>query len=126
MNIQESLMIKQISMMKRHPALTMEEFIARYESYHAKFGEVLFAKAARYVRRYVEPMRNPLTDEIMELDFDIIMEIWWKSSADFEQAMRELPKSNLLNAIKESGAALFASHENPSFTVREYESDLKG
>ena len=63
-------MMKQISVMKRHPDLTMEEFVRLYESYHVKFGEALFAKAQRYVRRYVQPERNPLTGETVEMDFD--------------------------------------------------------
>jgi len=118
-------MIKQVSMMKRHPSLSMDAFIELYESRHAKFGEVLFAKAARLVRRYVQPARNPLTGEIRELDFDVIMEIWWHSQADFDEAMAALPKSSLLGAVRESGASLFASHDNPAFTVLEYDSELK-
>jgi hypothetical protein len=118
-------MIKQVSMMKRHPDLTMAAFIDRYENHHAKFGEVLFAKAARFVRRYVQPQRNPLTGETAELDFDVIMEIWWNSQADFDDAMAAIPRSELLGAIRESGAKLFASHDNPAFTVLEYDTDLK-
>jgi hypothetical protein len=117
-------MIKQVSMMKRHPDLTMEAFVERYESHHAKFGEILFARAERFVRRYVEPMRNPLTGETVELDFDVIMEIWWRSQEDFDAAMQAIPKSPHLGAIRESGATLFASHDNPAFTVREYDSPL--
>jgi hypothetical protein len=119
-------MIKQVSMMKRHPNLSMEAFVERYESHHAKFGEVLFAKAERFVRRYVNSVRNPLTGETRELDFDVIMEIWWDSKEDFDAAMQGIAISPLLGAIKESGATLFASHDNPAFTVTEYDSDLKG
>ena len=118
-------MFKQVSMMKRHPSLTMEQFIALYESRHAKFGEVLFAKAVRLVRRYVQPSRNPLTGEVKELDFDVIMEIWWNNQEDFNEAMAALPKSDLLGAVRESGATLFASHDNPAFTVVEYDSPVR-
>jgi hypothetical protein len=118
-------MIKQVSMMKRHPDLTMEEFIDRYENRHAKYGDILFTKAERFVRRYVKPMRNPLTGEARELDFDVIMEIWWRSQSDFDEAMQAITKSDLLGAIRESGAKLFASHDNPAFTVLEYDSDLR-
>jgi len=117
-------MFKQVSMMKRHPSLTMDQFIELYEGRHAKFGEVLFAKAARLVRRYVQPQKNPLTGEVKELDFDVIMEIWWHSQEDFVAAMQALPKSPLLGAVQESGATLFASHDNPAFTVVEYDSPV--
>lgn len=117
-------MFKQLSMMKRKPGLSMEQFIERYESRHAKFGEQLFANAAHYVRRYVRPQKNPLTGEVKELDFDVIMEIWWNSEADFAEAMKGLATSPLLPEIRASGEALFASHDNPAFTVEEYETKL--
>ena len=118
-------MIKQLSMMKRHPDLTMEQFIDRYENHHAKFGEILFRKAHRFVRRYVRPERNPLTGEVAELDFDVIMEIWWENREDFDECMAAIPKSGLIDQIRESGASLFASHNNPAFTVSEYDSALE-
>lgn len=118
-------MIKQVSMMKRHPDLTMDEFIDLYENRHAKFGEVLFAKAQRFVRRYVQPQKNPLTGVTAELDFDVIMEIWWDKQQDFDDAMQAIPKSPMLSEIVASGARLFASPNNPAFTVVEYDTDLK-
>lgn len=117
-------MFKQLSLMKRKPGLSMEEFIEQYESRHAKFGETLFANAARYVRRFVRPQRNPLTGEVRELDFDVIMEIWWHSEADFQAAMQGLATSDLLPQIRASGEALFASQDNPAFSVEEYETPL--
>lgn len=117
-------MLKQISVMKRHPDLTMEQFIRDYEERHAKFGEQLFAKAKRYVRRYVRPEKNPITGQVIELDFDVIMEIWWDARDDYEAAMRAVAKSNLLGAVTASGKRLFASQNNPAFTVIEYDSDM--
>jgi hypothetical protein len=110
--------------MKRHPDLTMAQFIERYESHHARFGEVLFANAERYVRRYVHPEPNPLTGAHVELAFDVIMEIWWKSREDFDAAMKAIPASAMFDEIRQSGAQLFASPSNPNFTVSEYESQL--
>ena len=117
-------MFKQVTLMKRRPGLTMEEFIDRYENHHAKLGEELFTEARRLVRRYVQPERNPITGQVIELDFDVVMEIWWASRADFETAMKQLTISHRLPAIRESGEKLFASHSNPTFTVTEYDSDM--
>ncbi|MFA7587836.1 MAG: EthD domain-containing protein [Novosphingobium sp.] len=117
-------MFKQISVMKRHPALTMREFIERYESVHAKFGEQLFPEARKYIRRYVHPEPNHLTGEVRELDFDVVMEMWWDSEDAYKAAMARLVSSPLLPALRESGTALFASHAVPAFTVEEYESPL--
>jgi hypothetical protein len=117
-------MIKQVSMMKRHPNLSMDEFIQLYENHHAKFGEQLFAKAQRFVRRYVQPVKNPLTGQIVEMDFDVIMEIWWDSQKEFDAAMQSIATSGLLDDIRKSGARLFASQNNPAFTVIEYDSKV--
>ena len=117
-------MIKQVSVMKRHPGLTMEEFINRYEGHHAKFGERLFTKAQRFVRRYVQPQRNPLTDKVVEGDFDVIMEIWWNSQEDYQEAMQGIASSGLIDEIRMSGEKLFASQNIPAFTVVEYDSNM--
>ncbi|MET0239966.1 MAG: EthD domain-containing protein [Sphingobium sp.] len=118
-------MLKQVSMMKRHPDLTMEAFVERYETHHARLGEALFAKAKRFLRRYVQPQTNPLTGETTELDFDVVMEIWWASRADFEDAMAALASNpEAVAQASESGRTLFASASNPAFTVIERDSDM--
>lgn len=117
-------MIKQVSVMKRNPELSMDEFIEMYEGHHARFGEKLFSKARRFVRRYVRPTTNPLTGEIVEMDFDVIMEIWWDSREDHEEAMKSIATSGLIDEIRRSGERLFASQNNPAFTVDERDSDM--
>lgn len=119
-------MIKQVSVMKRHPSLTMEQFIEQYEGRHAKFGEVLFKKAKKLTRRYVQPQPNPLTGKVEELAFDVILEIWFESRDDLDEAMRGIATSGLVEQVRESGARLFASSANPAFTVVEYDSPVGG
>ena len=114
-------MYKQIGLMKRKPGMTMEEFIDRYENGHVKIGENVFLRAKRYMRRYVQPLKNPLTGEVKELDFDVIMELWWDSAEDMAADMKDFTASPFVPAIRDSGNALFASADNPAFTVIEYE-----
>lgn len=119
-------MIKQVSVMKRASHLTMEQFIAQYEGEHAKYGEMLFKKARKLTRRYVQPQPNPLTGQVEELDFDVILEIWFDSEDDLKEAMRGIATSGMMEEVRESGARLFASSANPAFTVLEYESPVGG
>jgi len=119
-------MFKQIGLMKRKPGMTMEQFIDRYENGHVKIGEKLFLRTVRYMRRYVQPLKNPLTGELKELDFDVIMELWWNSPEDMALDMKDFAASDLLPAIRESGSLLFASADNPAFTVIEYETPRGG
>jgi hypothetical protein len=113
--------VKQVSVMKRHPDLTMDQFIELYEARHAKFGEILFKDANRYVRRYVQPMANPLTGKVEDLAFDVIMEIWWDSPEALVEGLKGIAASGLIDQIRASGETLFASQNNPGFTVVEYE-----
>jgi hypothetical protein len=117
-------MLKQVVFLKRRPGMTMEEFIDYYENHHAKLGEKHMPLARRYVRRYVRPEKNPITGEVVELDFDVIMEIWWDSRDDYEATMREVGKGETFRLFYEDEEKLFASHDNPVVTVEEHESDM--
>jgi hypothetical protein len=117
-------MLKQVVFLKRRPGMTMEEFIDYYENHHAKLGAKHMPLARRYVRRYVRPEKNPITGEVVELDFDVIMEIWWDSREDYEATMREVGKGETFRLFYEDEEKLFASHDNPVVTVEEYESDM--
>lgn len=59
-------MIKLVYMLKRHPALTREEFKALYEGRHARLGEKHATRAARYVRRYLQPVPELFTGAVID------------------------------------------------------------
>jgi hypothetical protein len=68
---------------------------------------------------------KPFTDEVMELDFDVVMEIWWDSKADFEANLKNITGGDVIKAILDDEKNLFANFENPRvFTVEEEDSDL--
>jgi hypothetical protein len=117
-------MLKQVFLLKRRPGMTMEEFKDYYENHHAKFGDRFLTTARRYVRRYVKPQKNPLTGQVIELDFDVVMEIWWDSREDCLDAMRKLADGGLSKLIYEDEEKLFSTHDNRVFTVEEHDSDL--
>ncbi|TAL02230.1 MAG: ethyl tert-butyl ether degradation protein EthD [Rhodospirillaceae bacterium] len=117
-------MLKQVFLLKRRAGMTMEEFKNYYENHHAKFGELFLTTARRYVRRYVRPQKNPLTGQVVELDFDVIMEIWWDSKEDSKAAMKKATEEGLFKLIYEDEEKLFNTHDNRVFTVEEYDTDL--
>ena len=80
-------MLKQVTLLKRKPGLSRAEFIDYYERHHSKLAERFLWRATRYQRRYVQPCVNPITGDAAELDFDVVMEIWWASRADFDVTM---------------------------------------
>jgi len=117
-------MLKQVVLLKRRDGMSMEEFIDYYENHHAKLGVRYMPLARRYVRRYVRPEKNPITGEVVELDFDVVMEIWWNTRQDFEETMKQIGAGEAHRLFYEDEEKLFNSHNNRVFTVEEHESDM--
>ena len=111
-------MFKQVCFFRKRPDMSMEEFIDYYENQHSRLSERLnrspsIPNAARYVRRYLTPERNPVTGEVLDPGYHCIMEIWWNSREDFENSQRVIADPNRLPSILEDEAKLFATHSNP-------------
>lgn len=122
-------MFKQICFFRKHPDMTMEEFMDYYEVQHSQLSKRMgrtpsIPNAVRYVRRYLTPERNPVTGEVIDPGFDCLMEIWWNSREDFENSQKIIGDPKRLPAIKEDEARLFASHNNPVCSVVEYDSPM--
>lgn len=118
--------LKLVFLLKRRPDMTMAQFRSYYESNHRVLGEKAMPGARRYVRRYVQPARNPITGEAIELPFDTVMEIWWDSRADWDDLQSRMISGSLGAEIYEDEENLFASHANPVFTVLESDSKMRG
>jgi EthD domain len=120
---------KQICFFRKHPDMTMAEFMDYYENQHSRLSERMgrspsIPNAVRYVRRYLVPETNPVTGQVIDPGFDCIMEIWWNSRADFEQSQRLIASPERLPSIQADEAKLFASHANPVCSVVEFESPM--
>lgn len=122
----ENGILKLVFLLKRRPGMSMAEFRDYYETRHRILAEQAMPAALRYVRRYVQPENNPITGEAIELPFDAIMEIWWNSRADWDAVQAEMAASDLGREIYEDEEMLFASHDNPVFTVEEADSPMRG
>lgn len=118
--------LKLVFLLKRKPGQTVEQFRDYYESSHRKLAERALPNALRYVRRYVQPEKNPITGEALELPFDVVMEVWMKSRAEWDATQAGLAGSAMMQAIYEDEEKLFASHDNPVFTVEEADSPMRG
>jgi hypothetical protein len=117
-------MLKQVCLLKRRPGMTMDEFKHYYENIHSKLGEKYLPLARRYIRRYVTPEKNPVTGEAEELDFDVVMELWWDSREHFDSSMTKLGDPDIHKEFFEDEERIFNSHHNRVFTVEEHESDM--
>jgi hypothetical protein len=122
-------MLKQVVFLRKRPDLTMEQFMDYYENQHSRLSARMGAKPAlpnaqRYVRRYLTPVGNPLTGEVIDPGYDCIMEIWWNSREDFDAAMKGLKNPEMLDARLADERQLFASNSNPVCLVDEHDSPV--
>ena len=122
-------MFKQICFFRKRPDMTIEQFMDYYENQHSQLSRRMgrapsIPNAVRYVRRYLQPEKNPVTGEVHDVGFDCIMEIWWNSREDFENSQRLIGSPDRLAMIKEDEVRLFASHANPVCSVVECDSPM--
>jgi hypothetical protein len=114
--------IKLVFMLKRKAGMTREEFKTRYESGHARLGEKHAPSAARYVRRYVQPVPELFTGEASEPDHDVITELWFDDRAGYDAAMANLARPEVVAEIVADEETLFDRSRHRVFFVEEHDS----
>jgi hypothetical protein len=107
-------MIKLITLLKRRPGMSKQDFIAYYEQHHRLIGEkVLSGYATDYFRRFIEP-----TDGIDEdQDFDVVMEIWFPNEATRAACFARIGQPELMAEIVADEERLFDRSRIRSFTI---------
>jgi hypothetical protein len=119
-------MFKQLCLLTRKPGMAMDDFIDAYENGHAKLMAPMMPLARRYLRRYVTPEMNAVSQTVPEVGFDCLTEIWWDSREDFEAGMAALRSDGRYEQIREDEKSLFAGPSSPVFSVEEVESKMRG
>jgi len=122
-------MFKQICFFRKRPDMSMEQFMDYYEHQHSTMSKRMGLKpaipnAVRYVRRYLTPEKNPITEEVHDPGFDCLMEIWWNSREDFEKSQAIISNPERKPHTMADEERLFASHANPVCSVIEYDSPM--
>jgi len=118
-------MFKTITLLKRRPDLSLDQFIERYETGHSKLGErLLRGSATRYVRRFLRPVPNPETGEVAEGEHDVVMEIWYPDRAVWEATMARLSTPEVMAEVVADEETLFDRTKNCFFLVEEHESEM--
>jgi hypothetical protein len=120
---------KQICFFRKRPDMSLDAFMDYYENQHSQLSKRMgrapsLPNAQRYVRRYLQPEKNPVTGKVIDPGYDCIMEIWWNSREDFEASQRIISDPTRLPSIIEDELKLFASHDNPVCSVVEYDSPM--
>jgi hypothetical protein len=118
-------MIKMVTLLKRKPGMSMDEFIDYYETKHSKIGErYLSSHAVQYVRRYFRPMPESIIPTPMEQHYDVVMEIWFPDYQALSDTFTVLMKPEVQKEIIEDENKLFDRSRIHVYLVEEHESDL--
>jgi len=118
-------MVKMVTLLKRRPGMSMEDFIHHYETKHARIGEkYLSPHAVRYVRRFFRPLPESIMPEPAEQYYDMIMEIWFPNRAALEACFAVLGTPEAQAEIVEDETRLFDRSRMSFYLVEEHESEL--
>ena len=113
-------MFKTVSMFKRHPSLTVEQFKDHYENIHVPLAlRNVKGKARRYIRKYPEPRPNPMTGMVAEPEYDVVMEFWHDDKQAYEAMMASMKASPLLPEIIADEERLFDRPKSRNFFIDE-------
>ena len=115
---------KVLVFLKRRPGMTVAEFRTYYEEVHAKLCAKYAVGARRYLRRYVDPMPQPLTGATDEMDFDVITELWFDDRAVFDAVIKYAARGKLPPDVLADEEHLFDRARSRFATVIETETDL--
>ncbi|MET0240841.1 MAG: EthD domain-containing protein [Sphingobium sp.] len=111
--------------LKRRPGMSREDFQTYYETQHAPLClKYTPPGVSRYFRRYVQPMTDPATGEPIEMDFDVVTELWFHDKAAYEGALHYAGRGILPQDVIEDEEKLFDRPKARFTTIVERETDL--
>lgn len=118
-------MYKILTLLRRKPGTSVEQFRAYYEGRHARLGEhFLKGRSTRYQRRYLTPVGHPTDGASAEGGYDCLTEMWFRDEAQWHEMIA------LLSAPG-NGEQVIADEERfmdraamRMFTVEEHETDI--
>ncbi|WP_246268381.1 EthD domain-containing protein [Acrocarpospora macrocephala] len=114
-----------VGIFKKREGLTDEEFRDYYENVHCPlFNEYLSKPGVeRWTRRYLTPIAPPVTGEVRDFGFDVIVEIW--CNEEFYQGFFVEPMPDEFRAmVIEDEEKLFDRSHMYMCLVDEYDTDL--
>ncbi len=119
-------MYKSVSLFKRKPGHSVLEFRDYHESYHAplKKSFLNLPGVERYMRRYLDPITDPIADEARNCGVDVITEVWFTHKAAFDAYREASLKPEYRRLTAEDESKFFDQGMMFFHTVEERDSDL--
>jgi EthD domain len=118
---------KLVIMLRRRAGMSRQEFIDYYENHHSKIGEkhLKGGPIVKYMRRYLNPIPNPMTGKVDEPEYDALLEMWFKDVEQWTFAIGLLSKPDVMKLITEDEEKFLDRSRIRAFIVDERESDMR-
>ena len=116
-------MFKIAILLKRNPALSMDEFIKYYEGVHAPLAAPLLAGVKRYVRHFLHPYSNAVYTGAGEAAYDVVTEFWFDDRAGFDRCMDALSRPDVVAILGPDEEKLFDRSALRFMVIEEHETD---
>ncbi|MEU9546565.1 EthD domain-containing protein [Streptomyces mirabilis] len=118
-------MIKMVGIFKKKEGMSDEEFREYYENVHCPlFNEYLKKPGVeRWTRRYLTPIAPPITGEVADSGFDVIVEIWCDETFYKSFFVDPMP-AEFRAMVVEDEKNLFDRDHMYMYLADEYDTDL--
>lgn len=119
-------MLKGILLLKRKQGLTLEEFLEYYEHRHVPLVRTLLPSIGGYTRNYLDITPVASGGAVGAAlpgappDFDVITEVWFAGTAEYEQFLSALADPEVARRLREDEAVFLDRSTMRMFSVREY------
>lgn len=120
-------MFKVLWLMKRKDGTSMQNLIDYYEKNHSLLAADLFKKngfkPAKYVRKYLHPLADPIPEGPSQHDddYDVAMEMWFNSREEFDQMITFSSPPEVQDAITADERNFLDRHKRAVFILEEHE-----
>jgi uncharacterized protein (TIGR02118 family) len=116
--------IKIVTLLKRKPGMSREEFIRYYEARHAVLATQMVPGLLDYRRMYIGAERPAFGAAGPTLEFDVITTLVFADTEAYEKAFETLKQPEIAQRIAEDEEQLFDRTSITAYLVEEYVSDL--
>lgn len=96
--------LKLYALLKRKPGMSLDDFIAYYETYHARLGERFVTTMSSYRRLFLRPVAVPLDRPGAEAAYDVVTELCFPDESALEAAAAAFSTPEILKTIAEDEA----------------------
>lgn len=110
--------------LKRRPGLSLDEFRDYYEIKHIPLCKKYMSGVQRYFRRYVQLLPDPVTGAPIELDFDVITELWFNDKKMFELVLEYGTRGQMPAEVIADEERVFDRSKIRYAAVTEIETDI--